>query len=422
MDVCAPSPVTSLGVELRELRRFLPAARDLGPLLYRRDPQTGEELLAAGEAQDLTAPSLRGTLDRLRGAAAPMGISWTAFDPSPPTFDDADLPSWEAFPRRRSFLPGILLRRRAGRSTAWTASPRWERALHTLMRRVDSPSAGTGHPLQRRALPQDEEAFRRAAAAFIAGHPFDKVVLSRRCLLQSAHDLTDPARLIRLLDVLDAAHPTSTLFALSSSPNGPVFIGATPELLALGEGRAVHTIALAGTTRACPAGPEQAEATLLKSRKDLKEHRIVVDRIRAELEGMTTRLRVQASPRLRRLPHLAHLETPIYGRLRPGYTLADAVDALHPTPAVCGLPRARARAFIARAEPFDRGLYAGTFGWLNPQGEGRFDVALRCALIQGQQALLFAGAGITDESEVDLEWSETERKLTAMRRAFEVAS
>jgi menaquinone-specific isochorismate synthase len=90
------------------------------------------------------------------------------------------------------------------------------------------------------------------------------------------------------------------------------------------------------------------------------------------------------------------------------------VGALHPTPAVGGTSRAAAQAFIEKAEGFDRGWYAGGLGWFDREGEGEFAINLRCGLLEGTRAHVFAGAGIVEDSRPELELNETRLKLRPM--------
>jgi hypothetical protein len=98
------------------------------------------------------------------------------------------------------------------------------------------------------------------------------------------------------------------------------------------------------------------------------------------------------------------------------------VEALHPTPAVCGLPGDEALAFLREEEPFERGWYAGPVGWFDARGDGVFAPALRTAVAHGRSWRLFAGAGIVEGSRPDAEWEETRIKLEPVLRALEVVA
>jgi isochorismate synthase EntC len=96
----------------------------------------------------------------------------------------------------------------------------------------------------------------------------------------------------------------------------------------------------------------------------------------------------------------------------------DLVDAVHPTPAVAGLPRTAALEWLAENEALDRGWYAGPIGYVDASLDGSFRVALRCALLRGDRARVFAGAGIVAGSEAESELAETTAKLRAMLDAL----
>ena len=122
-------------------------------------------------------------------------------------------------------------------------------------------------------------------------------------------------------------------------------------------------------------------------------------------------LTIDTSPIVRKLSLMQHLETPIRGELHEALHVLDLVRALHPTPAVAGWPTQDAIGWLQKNEPVDRGWYAGPLGWTSANGGGHFVVALRCALVRGNTAWAYAGAGITDRSVPAAEWEETTLKL-----------
>jgi menaquinone-specific isochorismate synthase len=153
---------------------------------------------------------------------------------------------------------------------------------------------------------------------------------------------------------------------------------------------------------------------LLGRVKDVHKHQVVVESIVRRLQKAGLSSVVVERARLRLLPNVQHLSSPISAALPSDWHLLDVLATLHPTPAVGGQPRDAARADIARLEPFDRGLYAGTVGWFDHTGDGEFVVAIRSALIDGQHARLFAGAGIVEGSVPADEKLETDLKLAAL--------
>ena len=109
---------------------------------------------------------------------------------------------------------------------------------------------------------------------------------------------------------------------------------------------------------------------------------------------------------------MQHLATPVSGTTTA--RVLELADALHPTPAVGGAPRQAALDYIAQAEGIDRGWYAGGIGWTDASGDGEIALGLRCALITGPRATLFAGNGIVAGSDPAMELEETRLKLRPM--------
>jgi menaquinone-specific isochorismate synthase len=244
---------------------------------------------------------------------------------------------------------------------------------------------------------------------------FSKIVLAR------ARDLVagQPLHPLRLLNGLRQRFPNCYAFSLASG-HGPSFIGASPERLARASKGVLETEALAGSIRrGSRASEDAALATfLLHAEKDLREHHLVVEAITGRLAQLGLQPEFSPQPGLRRLANVQHLHTPVQAALPASVSLLDAVAALHPTPAVGGTPQAAALARIRELEGFPRGLYAGALGWLNARGGGEFFVGLRSALIEGERARLYAGAGIVAGSSPENEFAETELKFKAMQDAL----
>ncbi len=244
----------------------------------------------------------------------------------------------------------------------------------------------------------------RAALEQIAQGALEKVVVVRAA--RASGQVSVAATLRRLSAETAAAH-----FAISAGTH--TFVGASPELLVAFDGQALRSEAVAGTL---PRRGEDAQeiAALLASDKDEREHRYVVRAIETALANAGARIVSQAERHVRTLRHVHHLATPIVASAPDSHVL-DWVDALHPTPAVCGVPRREALSFLLANERFDRGWFAAPVGWFDAQGRGQFAVALRSALLVPGGAHLFAGAGLVRGSEVEFELAETEAKLASMR-------
>ena len=237
-----------------------------------------------------------------------------------------------------------------------------------------------------------------------------KVVLARSVVVRS-DDAPDGFDLVSHLE-----RSYRQCFSFGWRVNGATFVGASPELLVRLDGGVVTSNPLAGSAR---RGEGEAEDRLLAdelmhSEKDGIEHRYVVDDVAERLRPFVKVLDVPDHPSLKRMATVQHLSTQISGTTRSGTHVLDLVDALHPTPAVGGTSRAAAQAFIDRAEGFDRGWYSGGIGWFNAAGDGEFAINLRCGLLEGTRAHVFAGAGIVEDSRPELELNETRLKLRPM--------
>ncbi len=292
-------------------------------------------------------------------------------------------------------------------------------ALRLYLAAAPAPAAAPIGPTRLRypmTAAQWADIIGRAVAAIRAG-ALDKVVLARVCEVwaDAAIDATAP------LAALDAGYGDSYRFLFEPRP-GHTFLGATPELLVSKSGRAMATMALAGSVArgGAPAADDALAAQLLASAKDRQEHEYVVAAIRAQLAEATDTLDVPAAPAILRLRNIQHLHTPIRGQLRrPDDSILRLVRRLHPTPAMGGVPRERALAFLRDAEPFPRGWYAAPIGWFDGALDGVFAVGIRSAVTQHARAWLYAGAGIVAQSAAEREWAETALKFRPMLSALD---
>lgn len=244
---------------------------------------------------------------------------------------------------------------------------------------------------------------------------FQKIVLAR------AQDLTADRSLhpLEMLNGLRQRFPDCYAFSFTAG-HGPSFIGASPEqLVRVSQGK-LETEALAGSIRRGATASEDAAlgSALLRSEKDLREHRQVLDDIVVRLAPLGVEPTYPGHPYVRRLANVQHLHTPVTAPLPAGVSVLQVVAAMHPTPAVGGSPRQAAVARIRELEGFPRGLYAGALGWLNARGGGEFFVGIRSAVVEGANARIFAGAGIVAGSLPEKEFAETELKFKAMLDAL----
>lgn len=250
----------------------------------------------------------------------------------------------------------------------------------------------------------------------IQNSKLEKVVLARYSQYKA------PVSSLRMLRRLKQRYDACYRF-LFEPIRGHSLYGASPELLVEIEDNKLRSVALAGSISRGTSPREDArlEHQLLTSKKDNSEHDLVVQSIRQILEPLVHNLHVPTAPELMRLANIQHLETIIDGRVTEGNDILSILEALHPTPAVAGVPCKKALELISTTESTSRGWYGGPVGWLDGHGNGQFAVALRTAITVGHDTRIYAGAGIVADSRPDLEWEETEWKLRPILGALGIS-
>ncbi|KAJ0255808.1 Isochorismate synthase 1 [Hirschfeldia incana] len=246
-----------------------------------------------------------------------------------------------------------------------------------------------------------------------------KVVLARNSRIITDTDI-DP---IAWLAQLQSEGRDAYQFCLQP-PGAPAFIGNTPERLFQRNQLGVCSEALAATRprAASRARDMEIERDLLTSPKDDLEFSIVRENIREKLNSICDKVVVKPQKTVRKLARVQHLYSQLAGKLRREDDEFDILAALHPTPAVCGLPAEEARLLIKEIESFDRGMYAGPIGFFGGK-ESEFAVGIRSALVEkGLGALIYAGTGIVAGSNPTSEWNELDLKISQFTKSIEYES
>jgi salicylate biosynthesis isochorismate synthase/menaquinone-specific isochorismate synthase len=253
------------------------------------------------------------------------------------------------------------------------------------------------------------EAVARAVERIRAG-VFEKIVLAREVTVQAP----TPHDAAAVFGVLRAGFQSCYVFC--AGRGDAAFVAASPELLIRRDGLRAQTVALAGSTRrsADPAVDDHLGEQLLRSEKDREEQAIVARRIARALRPHAVWVAAPDEPALIKVANIQHLATPIRAQLTQPLSAVELAGLLHPTPAVGGEPHATAAPLIPALEGLDRGWYAGAVGWTDANDDGEFCVALRCALLRGTEARLYAGVGVVRDSDPAAELAETEIKLGAL--------
>ena len=243
---------------------------------------------------------------------------------------------------------------------------------------------------------------------------FRKIVLAR-CVDEVSEEPIDPMELFHRACML---YPRMFISLVSTSKSG-VWLTATPEILLEGKDSDWRTIALAGTMKLAGDQLIGEGETVCWPTKDIQEQRIVTTYIAECLEQFTGDFR-EEGPRTVRAANLVHLRSDFTFSLPDCQHLGDLLHALHPTPAVCGLPKRETFNFIIQNEHSPRRYYSGFMGMLDPDCDTHLYVSLRCMNIEGDHYHLYAGGGLLKDSTEEQEWQETEAKLETMRRCIAI--
>jgi isochorismate synthase len=353
-------------------------------------------------------------------AAGPVFLGGFAF-----ADDGGKSPEWAGLPPACLVLPEIALSRQGAEARmTLTAVVQPDDAAEDVVERLVArarelePSAMPlldPDPVERTrvasAAPPShyEQAVARAVERIRAGE-LEKVVLAREVRAHAARD-HDPGA---VLGALRELFPACYCWCVGT-PDA-AFVGASPELLVRRDGQRAQTVALAGTTRrsADPSVDDHLGEQLLNSAKDREEQAIVARRIERTLAPVSLWVAAADDPVLVRVHNVQHLATPIRAQLADPVPAVELAGLLLPTPAVGGEPREAALPLIPALEGLDRGWYAGAVGWTDLAEDGEFCVGLRCALLRGRVAHLYAGCGIVRDSDPAEELAETEVKLQAL--------
>lgn len=242
----------------------------------------------------------------------------------------------------------------------------------------------------------------------------DKVVIARSLVLHFEQELSAVAALYAISNEQQESYQ----FALQH--NDCLFFGATPERLIEMKNGKVLSACVAGSIRRGNSAEEdkQLGEALLADPKNREEHHYVVEMISKVFRTHCQQVVVPKNPKLMKIRDIQHLYTPVEGKIASESDIFTLVKALHPTPALGGVPTSAAMEIIRQEEGMDRGYYAAPIGWTDSSGNGEFAVALRSALINGKEAYLYAGGGIVADSNAEDEYDETWVKFRPVLRAL----
>ncbi|HEV7350485.1 isochorismate synthase [Telluribacter sp.] len=248
---------------------------------------------------------------------------------------------------------------------------------------------------------------------------FDKVVLSRTRVLT----YTDDFRPVKAFTRLTSTYPAAFVSLVYLPEQQEVWLGASPEtLVSQDAGGLFRTASLAGTQVArTEAGTLLPKGEVRWGQKEIEEQALVSRYIVECFKKIRLREYLEKGPKTVLAGNLYHLrtdfevDTGVVNFPELGTTM---LRLLHPTSAVCGMPKEPALRFLTAKEGYDRSLYSGYLGPVNVEGESHLFVNLRTMRLAGGVATVFAGAGITEDSEPQREWEETELKCQTLLRVL----
>ncbi len=240
---------------------------------------------------------------------------------------------------------------------------------------------------------------------------FDKVVLSRF----DDQALPTDFELMKAFEMACDTYPNAFIY-LVSTPNFGCWLGATPETLLEIKDHQFKTVSLASTQK---LRADQTMNEVAWTQKEIEEQAMVSRYIIDCFKKIRLREYLENGPKTVKAGRMAHLKT-IYQVDMEAVNMPELgstmLELLNPTSAVCGMPLQPALDFIKKHEKYDRELYAGFLGPINISGYTHLFVNLRCMKIMGNTGRFYAGAGITEDSNPEKEFEETQLKMQTLKR------
>jgi anthranilate synthase component 1 len=265
---------------------------------------------------------------------------------------------------------------------------------------------------------QDFEAAVERSKEYISSGDIFQVVLSQRLSIPFE---ADPFTLYRALRTVN---PSPYMYFLDL--DGLNIVGSSPEILVRLEDGKVTVRPIAGTRRRGMNDDDdkRLERELISDPKELAEHLMLVDLGRNDVGriAQTGSVKLTEKMLIERYSHVMHIVSNVVGELRDGQDAIDVLRATFPAGTVSGAPKVRAMEIIEELEPDERGIYSGAVGYIGWNGNMDTAIAIRTALITGNELFIQAGAGIVADSVPAHEWQETMNKGRAMFRAVAMAS
>jgi isochorismate synthase len=274
----------------------------------------------------------------------------------------------------------------------------------------DLPSFNVREPESITSLPDFKNLVSSSVKKIETGE-FEKIVPSRvkDISIDKGFDL------LNAFELLCEKHPHALVSLVSSAETG-TWMGATPELLVSVTGNKFKTVALAGTL---PYSPDMNLKSVAWTQKEIEEQALVCRYIISCFKKTRLREYNEHGPKTTVAGNVMHLKTDYEVNMQAtNFPQLGSVmlKLLHPTSAVCGMPLESTLSFLKENEGYDRQFYSGYLGPINIKKESHVFVNLRCMQLFSNKIRLYAGAGVTADSIVEMEWNETEMKMSNLQK------
>ena len=307
---------------------------------------------------------------------------------------------WDNFPSGKIFIPKTLLISKNGKQKLYEITTPNKKSISTNKESTYKEDKDLDLKLISETSERKFKNMVNKAKGLINNKEILKIVLSRHKEYQIN---SSDGILCSLLKNADKKYPSCTNFIYDFQDKG-IFFGITPEKLFTLSNNEIKTVAIAGTFKSSD-NPNK------NSSKELKEHQYVIDYLKNVLTELSENITIEKKPKVIVLNQIAHLKTKIKAIVNQKIDTFDILYKIHPTPAVAGDSKKKSIKLISNIEGHERGWYSGFSGWIDSKGNSDFVVSIRSGIIKNNTLSIYAGCGITDDSDPKKEYIESELKF-----------
>jgi len=306
--------------------------------------------------------------------------------------------TWSKMSRGKIFIPKCLYINKSGSKNLFTIN---HTNSNNQIEKIEYDTSNQELKIKSETSREEFYNMIHQSKNLIGNTELEKIVISRKKIYNFNFNYKEQ---FNFITESENQFPECTTFLYDFKDSG-IFFGVTPETLFKTKNNQFYSEALAGTF---DSSIDEV------SSKELKEHDFVVDYLKEKISTFSYDENIQTNPHLINLGKMKHLKTKIKSKLKEGASPFKIIYKLHPTPAVAGYPKNAAINNINTLESHDRGWYSGPIGWISTQYNAEFKVAIRSGVAKKEQIDIFAGCGITQDSQNDIEYNESEMKFNSI--------